>query len=81
MAESVRFAPFGTVSFAYRRATVDAGRTSATADDVGGVIDLGAGFIFTNRFTIRPSVSIPVGFDDSDARFGIAVGFNFGGNR
>lgn len=81
MAPSVRVAPFGTVSFAYVRATVDAGRASATADDVGGVIDLGAGFIFTERFTVRPKVSIPVGFDDSDARFGIAIGYSFGGGR
>jgi len=81
MAQSTRFAPYGTVSFAYRRATVDAGRERLTSDDVGGVIDLGAGFIFTNRFTVRPSVSIPVGFDDTDARFGLAVGFNFGGTR
>jgi hypothetical protein len=81
MAQSVRFAPFGTVSFAYLRSTVDNGRASATADDVGGVIDLGAGFIFTDRFTVRPKVSIPVGFDESDARFGIAVGYSFGGGR
>jgi hypothetical protein len=81
MAQSVRFAPFGTVSFAYVRNTADAGRVSVTSDDVGGVIDLGAGFIFTERFTVRPKVSIPVGFDDSDARFGIAVGYSFGGGR
>ena len=81
MAENVRFAPFGTVSFAYLRNTVDNGRVSATADDVGGVIDLGAGFIFTDRFTVRPKVSIPVGLDNSDARFGLAVGYSFGGGR
>lgn len=81
MGATSRFAPFGTVSFAYQRATSEVRNVSVTADDIGGVIDLGAGLIFTNRFTVRPSVSIPVGFDGSDARFGLAVGFNFGGGR
>ena len=77
MTPGVNLAPYGTLSLGYAR--VDVG--DADDSEVGGIIDLGAGFIFNNKFTIRPNVAIPLGFDDSDARFGITVGFNFGGNR
>lgn len=81
LSETTRVVPFGTVSFAYARSTMDFGTSSRSADDVGGVIDLGTGLVLVNRFTVRPSVSIPVGLDGADARFGVAIGFGFGGGR
>lgn len=81
MAQTVRLAPFGTLSVGYARSSISSPSLDESDSEVGGVIDLGAGVIFNNKFTIRPSVMIPVGFDDSDARFGLAVGFNFGGGR
>jgi hypothetical protein len=77
MAPSVRLAPFGAVSIGYVRASAG----NFDDSEVGGIIDLGAGVIFNDKFTIRPAVSIPVGFDGSDSSFGVSVGFNFGGNR
>lgn len=81
MTSTIALAPFGTASIAYARASVSSGTFDGSDSDVGGVIDLGAGLLFNNRFTIRPKVEIPIGFDDSSARFGVSFGFNFGGNR
>jgi hypothetical protein len=78
MTPAVRLAPFGTISAAYVRSSFSSPRGSGSSSDIGGILDLGAGFIFSNRFTIRPSVGIPIGFENSDARFGIVVGYNFG---
>jgi hypothetical protein len=80
MTPGVNFAPFGTLSVGYERFSFDDDDVDDDSE-VGGILDLGAGLIFNNKFTIRPSVAIPLGFDDRDARFVLAVGFNFGGNR
>lgn len=81
MTETLRLAPFGTFSVGFVRSSVDTPAGGDSDSEVGGILDLGAGLVFNNRFTIRPSVNVPIGFDDSDARFGLAVGFNFGSGR
>jgi hypothetical protein len=43
-----------------------------------GVVTLAAGLVFNQRVTLRPNMAFPVGLDDSDPTFGVAIAFNFG---
>jgi hypothetical protein len=52
-------------------------------DDVGGsesygLLTLGTGFVFNSRFSVNPSISIPVGLDGYDTSFGLSGAINFG---
>ena len=49
-----------------------------SGSETGLALDLGAGFILNRLFTVRPAISIPIGFDGADAQFGVSVHFNFG---
>jgi len=46
--------------------------------ETGLALDLGAGFIISRIFTVRPAISIPIGFDGADAQFGVSFHMNFG---
>ncbi len=43
-----------------------------------GLLTLGTGFVFNSRFSLNPSISIPVGSDLYDTSFGINGAINFG---
>ena len=43
-----------------------------------GLVTLAAGLVFNQRVTLRPNMAFPVGLDDSDPTFGIAIAYNFG---
>lgn len=47
------------------------------SDDYG-VITLAAGLVFNQRVTLRPNLAFPVGLDDADPMYGVAIAFNFG---
>jgi hypothetical protein len=66
---------------AWQRSKTEVPAGDAIDSQAGGILDLGAGLIFGNRFTVRPSVAVPLGFDNADPRFGLAVGFSFGNGR
>ena len=46
--------------------------------DTYGLARLGVGFVFNQQISVRPTIDIPVGLDNSDPVFGLSVGYNFG---
>jgi hypothetical protein len=57
--------------------------TRIEMDDVAGsesygLLTLGTGFVFNSRFSLNPSISIPMGSDVYDTSFGINGAINFG---
>jgi hypothetical protein len=74
----LRFVPNASFQFANTRATADDGTTSASASQSYGLLSLGTGFVFNSRFSLNPSISVPVGLDGGDASFGIMGAMNFG---
>jgi hypothetical protein len=73
--------PFGTLQFVNATGSVDAFGTDDSESEQGGQIDLGIGLVLNRLFTIRPVVSIPIGFEGVDTSFGVTVHFNFGRTR
>jgi hypothetical protein len=78
---AVRLTPFGALSLLHQRATFSVGDDDDTVSESGGLLDLGAGLIFNDRFTIRPSLNVPIGFDNSDTGLTLSLGLSFGGPR
>jgi hypothetical protein len=70
--------PNASFQFANARATVDDGTTSLSGSESYGLLTLGTGFVFNSRFSVNPSVSIPVGLDGSSTSFGLSGAINFG---
>ena len=70
--------PNASFQFANTRLKIDDGTTSAAGSESYGLLTLGTGFVFNSRFSVNPSVSIPMGLDGSDASFGLAGAINFG---
>jgi len=70
--------PNASFQFANTRATADDGTTSASASESYGLLTLGTGFVFSSRFSVNPSVSIPMGLDGSSTTFGLSAAMNFG---
>ena len=82
MTPTVNLVPFGGLQLVYARNTTDFDNDDdVTSTDTYASLDLGAGFTFGDRFTIRPSVDIPLGLDDADAGFTLFFSLNFGGPR
>ena len=75
LSPEVELVPFGGLSVLWARTTVE----DRSESDTGGRLDLGAGFVFSRRFTARVGVAVPLGFDGADSRFGLGFGINFGG--
>ena len=80
MAQSaqMQIVPNASFQFANTRLSVDDGTTSTSGSESYGLLTLGSGFVFNSRFSVNPSVSIPVGLDGSSASFGLAGAINFG---
>jgi hypothetical protein len=70
--------PNASFQFANTRATVDDGTSSASDSESYGLLTLGTGFVFNSRFSLNPSISIPVGLDGGDTSFGLMGAMNFG---
>jgi hypothetical protein len=70
--------PNASFQLANTRATADDGTTSASASESYGILTLGTGFVFSSRFSVNPSVSIPVGLDGSSTLFGLSAAMFFG---
>jgi hypothetical protein len=58
------------------RNSIEAGPIEASETNLS--LALGAGFIFSKKWTVRPIVNIPVTQDGADATFGIMGSVNFG---
>lgn len=74
----VQFVPNASVLLATSRLSVEDGTSSASDSDGFAALTLGTGIIFASRYSLSPSVSIPVGVGDSDPSFGLSVGIHFG---
>jgi hypothetical protein len=74
----LRFVPNGSFQFANSRVKLDDGTNSASDSQSYGLLTLGTGFVFNARFSLNPSISIPVGLDGGDASFGLVGAMNFG---
>ncbi|HEY7611713.1 MAG TPA: hypothetical protein VH764_01865 [Gemmatimonadales bacterium] len=42
------------------------------------LLTVGTGFVFNSRYSLNPSISIPMGADGLDATFGLAGAIHFG---
>ena len=74
----VRILPNASFQFANTRLSLDDGTTSAASSESYGLLTLGTGFVFNSRFSINPSISIPMGLDGSNTSFGLVGAMNFG---
>jgi hypothetical protein len=74
----VRILPNASFQFANTRVSVDDGTTSAAGSESYGLLTLGTGFVFNSRFSVNPSISIPLGLDGSSTSFGLVGAMNFG---
>ena len=74
----VQILPNAAFQFANTRNTLDDGTTSASGSESYGLLTLGTGFVFHSRFSVNPSISIPVGLDGSSTSFGLGGAINFG---
>ena len=75
---TVQILPNASFQFANTRNTIDDGTTSASGSESYGLLTLGTGFVFHSRFSVNPSISIPVGLDGSSTSFGLGGALNFG---
>ncbi|MCA0375911.1 MAG: hypothetical protein LCH84_09610 [Gemmatimonadetes bacterium] len=75
---SMSVVPFAGARVVYTRASVSGYGESESESDTGGVLVGGFGLQFNRIFTVAPTISIPVGFESSDATFGIQASIGFG---
>ena len=74
----VRILPNASFQFANTRLSMDDGTDSAAGSESYGLLTLATGFVFNSRYSLNPSVSIPMGLDGSDASFSLAGAIHFG---
>lgn len=79
LSPTVDFAPFVHAGYIHEKMTIrELGSGSASASEDYGTIGGGIGLIFGKVFTLLPSVSVPIGVDDSDPVFALGFSINFG---
>jgi hypothetical protein len=74
----VQILPNASFQFANTRLSIDDGTTSQAGSESYGLLTLGTGFVFNSRFSLNPSISIPMGLDGSSTSFGLSGAMNFG---
>ena len=74
----VNILPNASFQFANTRISMDDGTTSAAGSESYALLTLGTGFVFNSRFSVNPSISIPVGLDGGNTSFGLMGAMNFG---
>jgi hypothetical protein len=70
--------PNASFQFANTRFSADDGIDSVSDSESYGLLTLGTGFVFNSRYSLNPSLSIPMGLDGSDIAFGLSGAINFG---
>jgi hypothetical protein len=70
--------PNASFQFANTRAEIDDGTSSSSGSESYGLLTLGTGFVFNSRFSLNPSISLPIGLEGSDASFGLSGAIQFG---
>jgi hypothetical protein len=66
--------PNASFQFANTRLEID----DVAGSESYGLLTLGTGFVFNSRFSLNPSISLPVGSDLYETSFGINGAINFG---
>jgi len=74
----LQIVPNASFQFANTRLSLDDGTDSVSGSESYGLLTLGTGFIFNSRYSLNPSVSLPMGYEGSDASFTIAGAIHFG---
>jgi hypothetical protein len=74
----MQIVPNASFQFANTRLSVDDGTNSAAGSESYGLLTLGTGFVINSRFSVNPSISIPVGLSGSSTSFGLNGAINFG---
>jgi outer membrane protein with beta-barrel domain len=78
----LRIIPTAGLGLQYSKFKQDVGGTTTLdGSDTYGLATLGLGLVVNQQISFRPSVQIPLGLDNSEATFGISVGYNFGSTR
>jgi hypothetical protein len=77
-AQNFQIIPTGGLSIVNWKVTLDSPGGSADESDTFFALDLGAGFLFNQVWTIRPMLSIPFGADGRDESIALGVSYNFG---
>src|SRR5262249_15073955 len=77
-AKTVQILPNAAFQFANTRSTVDDGTNSVSGSESYGVLTLGTGFVFHSRFSINPSIDIPMGLSGASSSFVLNGAINFG---
>ena len=80
MTPAVRLVPFGGLSLRHQRVSFTEDVRGSDSES-GAMLDLGAGFTFNDRFTVRPAVNVPLGFENADAGLSLLFALSFGGGR
>jgi hypothetical protein len=75
---SMDIIPNASFQFANTRMSMDDGTDSVSGSESYALLTLGTGFVFSERYSLNPSLSIPVGADAYDVSFGIMGAINFG---
>jgi hypothetical protein len=80
---TVSVTPFAESALVYARVDVGAGLLGeGSGDEWAGPLHLGLGVGFNDRLTLRPSVSLPISYDDEldgDTVFNVGVAIGLGG--
>lgn len=71
---SFELIPFGGAFLVRNRVEVG----TASASETNLALNLGAGFVFNKKWTVRPMIFIPITADNADATFGVMGSLNFG---
>jgi hypothetical protein len=74
----MQIVPTGGLGLAYLKVKTDNGTNSQSASETYGLLNLGVGMIFNSQISVRPGISVPLGLDGGETRFGISAGYNFG---
>jgi hypothetical protein len=70
--------PNASFQFANTRTELEDATSSIAGSESYGLLTLGTGFVFNSRFSVNPTISIPVGLDGADAAFGLSGAIQFG---
>jgi hypothetical protein len=72
------FIPFAGLSYILSRTSATLNGSSQSDSQDSWEIEAGAGFVMSRRFTLQPSISIPIGINGAKPTYQLTVGFNFG---
>ena len=74
----LQIVPNASFQFANTRQELDDGTDSVSGSESYAMLTLGTGFVFNSRYSLNPTISLPIGFDGRDASFGLAGAIHFG---